>query len=222
MNRKSIQRLLLAGIISTALLLLPFGRPDVGAAQQSAEALPDYSEYKAEWREMGIPEDHIEAMIRQIPAVKASAVLDEILHASRDLEQHRLYPDDFAGRFVDDQGELHVLCTKGSSGKYAEILKDFPTVHIEEVEHAYNDLYQYALDQLSEDIPSAYVDQVNNGLCIELTPEAYKDKMSDQELEQVRQLEDGRAIPVVFKEAAPYAAASELWSGDSISGNGYQ
>lgn len=89
---------------------------------------------------MGIPEDHIEAMIRQIPAVKASAVLDEILHASRELEQHRLYPDDFAGRFVDDQGELHVLCTKGSSGKYAEILKDFPTVHIEEVEHAYNDL----------------------------------------------------------------------------------
>ena len=43
------------------------------------------------------------------------------------------------------------------------------------------------VDQLSEDIPSAYVDQVNNGLCIELTPEAYKDKMSDQELEQVRQ-----------------------------------
>ena len=75
---------------------------------------------------------------------------------------------------------------------------------------------------MSEDIPSAYVDQVNNGLCIELTPEAYKDKMSDQELEQVRQLEDGSTIPVVFKEAAPYAAASELWSGDSISGNGYQ
>lgn len=216
MKQKTLRQLTWLLAVLGLLLLIPIAAAgirlqatDKRAADERAapDAAFDESAAASELREMGIPEAAIQGIIRQVPAVNASAALDAFLRSGRDLEHHVLYPSDFAGRFVDEAGRLHVLCTPGSTEKYAEILKDFPDVQIETVSHSYNRLYQFALNQIDGDVLSAYVDSENNGVVLELAPDAYQSQSSDGSLDDELELDDGSRIPVTYKEAQPSVAA---------------
>lgn len=220
MKQKSLRQATLLLTVLGLLLLIPIAvagirlqTSDERTAERTAsDAGCDESTAVSEVREMGIPEAAIRGIIRQVPAVNASAALDAFLRSGRDLEHHVLYPPDFAGRFVDEAGRLHVLCTPGSAEKYAEILKDFPDVQIETVSHSYNRLYQFALNQIDGDVLSAYVDPENNGVVLELAPDAYQSRSASGALGGALELDDGSRIPVTYKEAQPSVAAGAVLS----------
>lgn len=112
----------------------------------------------------------------QLPACRAN----EKLFSSFGWNETYIYPDDFAGTFIN-YDTLHVLLTdENSIGEYKKILEDFDCISFDIVKNSYNDLYSFA-ETLSIPLTSDfdyicyYVDVKNNSAVIGIEDCYYDD-----------------------------------------------
>lgn len=93
------------------------------------------------------------------------------------------YPDDYAGAYYSDSGELHIMLTEPTNIKTYHAKTNDDRIQYDIVKNSYNDLKvtQLFLDNymISYDIITTYIDEKENTLFIEVASEDIKTRVEN-------------------------------------------
>lgn len=151
-----------------------------------------------------------QTILLQQDALSACALFDKNLPV--DENGQIIYPDSYAGRYIDDNGHLIIQVASSDFTPY-EYLKDtYPIVELNKVEYSKSFLdnifeeYKKTCSENEEDYFSAYVDIKTNRVVVEVDDETLS-----------RKSEIKSNLPIVYKVGAPMMATSKtIHSGDKL------
>lgn len=114
---------------------------------------------------------------------EAACVANELIYASFEWDETYVYPDDFAGNYID-YDTLHVQVTSEEAIEhYKTLLEGYDCVCYDVVKHSYNELY-YLAESVVDSLPDKkafakyYVDIKENKAVVCILKE-YKDKVKE-------------------------------------------
>lgn len=150
-------------------------------------------------------------MALQDDALEACALFDSNLFV--DEKGQPIYPDSYAGRYIDDNGHLIIQIASSDFTPYEYLRKIYPIVEFNQVKYSKNDLDNILSDYWDtygyndENVFSAYVDIKLNEVVIEVD-EGYS-RLEPQ---------SNNALPITFKEGSAQiaTAAKTVHSGDKV------
>lgn len=147
-----------------------------------------------------------QAMFLQQDALSACALFDENLPVAKN--GHIIYPDSYAGRYIDDNGHLIIQVASSDFTPYEYLQDTYSIVEFKQVE--YSTMY---LEELIEDYIQAgerffniYADTKLNKVVVEVDEETLTRKSNIRS-----------NLPIIYKEGAPSDAVSKtISSGDLL------
>lgn len=169
-----------------------------------------------------VPEDVQHAMEAQIPALKAYQKI--IANFDKDEFGVPVYPDGYAGEYIDDNNQLVILVTPTMQEKYSTIFDGMESVIVKEVKYSYSDLksLKAVADEMIENGISVIadgIDVINNTYFIDIEKDDLNTIKKDGSLSiYMSEL----TIPLRIEEGEPAVATTSLWGGDRLTNsNGF-
>ncbi|MBQ9939619.1 MAG: hypothetical protein IJO96_08840, partial [Oscillospiraceae bacterium] len=160
--------------------------------------------------EEAIPKEVQERMAAQTPALEAYFELMEFFE--KDEFGVPIYPDHYAGEYIDENNKLVVQFTeKFSNKKVLSYIASSPLIQTKQVEYSYNELV--AQKKVADKLISSGTRVVSHG--VDIVNNKYEIELLKDDLSKVSTTYAKNSL-VSFKEGEPSQALAQLKGGDKI------